>query len=246
MRKCSLLFLCFITFNAYSCQLDIRLEHFSPESHKSHNDEWFGIDIDLTKALLNEADCNFNILETPWARALLMLARGEIDLMINVSKTPEREPLYYFIGPIRNEEIVFATYKTVEHNLTKVDDILKLDKPVAIQRNAYYGEAIQRLIDNEKYTELFVHVPNNDIKLKLLERGRISGFLEAKRHVIHGINNDEKFSNVWFPPLIFHKNPVYFALSKQSVDEQLINKIFNSFQRLLDQGKINEIISKHQ
>ena len=246
MAKCLLIFLSLITFSAYSCQLDIRLQHYSPESHKNKSNNWFGIDIDLTEALLNEVQCSFNILEIPWARALLMLASGDIDLLINVSKTQEREPIYYFIGPIRNEEIVFATYKHLNYNLTEIDDILRLDKPIAIQRNAYYGDALQRIINNKKYNELFVHVPSNEIKLKLLKHGRISGFLEAKRNIIHGINNDKIFKGVWFPALIFHKNPVYFALSKKSINEALKQRISAGFERLVIQGKIKEIVLKHQ
>ena len=246
MAKLILILLSLITFSAYSCQLDIRLQHYSPESTKSTSNDWFGIDIDLTEALLNEVQCNFNILEIPWARALLMLATGEIDILINVSKTHEREQLYYFIGPIRNEEIVFATYKSLNYNLTKIDDILGLDKPIAIQRNAYYGEALQRIINNEKYKELFVHVPSNEIKLKLLKRGRISGFLEAKRNVIHGINNDKIFAGVWFPALIFHKNPVYFALSKKSISVEFNQRISAGFERLVTQGKVKAIVLKYQ
>ena len=246
MGKLLLIFLSLITFSAYSCQLDIRLQHYSPESHKSTSNDWFGIDIELTEALLNEVNCTLNILEIPWARALLMLASGEIDILINVSKTQEREPFYYFIGPIRNEEIVFATYKKLNYNLTKIDDILRLDKPIAIQRNAYYGAALQRIINNEKNKELFVHVPSNEIKLRLLKRGRISGFLEAKRNIIHGINNDEIFADIWFSALVLHKNPVYFALSKKSINSELKQRISDGFERLVAQGKIKEIVLKHQ
>lgn len=142
MAKLLLIFLSLITFNAYSCPLNICLQHYSPESHKNTSNDWFGIDINLTEALLNEVQCNFNILEIPWARALLMRASGESDILINVSKTQEREQVYYFIGPIRNEEIVFATYKKLNYNLAEINDILRLDKPIAIQRNAYYGEAL--------------------------------------------------------------------------------------------------------
>ena len=245
MTKWAATLLCLVTFNSYSCQLDVRLEQFSPESQKNNN-TWFGIDIDLTKALLNEVPCSFSVLEISWARALVMLRSGELDLLLNVSKTGEREKDYYFIGPIRNETIIFATYKNLNYTLDTIGDLIKLDKPVAIQRNAYYGKDIQRLLEHKDYKESFVHVPNNETKLRLLKHGRISGFLEAKRNIIHGIKNDNNYKDLWFPDLVIHHNPVYFALSKRSINASLKQKISESFSRLVAQGKIKAILLKHQ
>lgn len=246
MSKWGLIFFYLTTVSSYSCELDVRLEQFSPESQKTKYNNWFGIDMDLTQALLHEAQCSFTVLEVSWARALLMLNRGEIDLILNVSRTSDREKNYYFIGPIRHETIVFATYKHENYPLNTIADILKLDKPIAIQRDAFYGEAIQNLLEQADYKESFVHVANNETKLRLLKRGRISGFLEAKRHVIHGIENDSNYDGIWFPDLVIHQNPIYFALSKKSIDESLKQRISDSFERIVAQGKIKEIVLKHQ
>ena len=237
---------CFIAFNSYSCQLDVRLEQYAPESQKNKSNNWFGVDIELTQALLTEAQCRYSILEISWARALVMLAHGELDMMLNVSKTSEREKSYYFIGPIRNEVIVFATYKNSNYVLTSIDDIIKLDKPIAIQRNAYYGEAIEYLLQHEKHHKMFINVTDNETKLKLLKRGRISGFLEARRNIIHGVKSDNNFKGVWFSNLEIHNNPVYFALSKKSINLELKQKISQSFEHLVTEGKIEQIVLKHQ
>jgi len=246
MTKWVLVLFSCIIFRSYSCELDVRLEEFSPESQKNELNNWVGIDMELTQALLTEVGCSFQVLEVSWARALLMLDRGDLDLILNVSKTKEREDKYYFIGPMRNETIVFATFKKAIAPLKTIEDILKLDKPIAIQRNAYYGEEIEHYLQQKDYAESFVHVANNETKLKLLKRGRISGFLEAKRNVIHGINNDSNFTGIWFPDVIIHQDPTYFALSKKSVSKELKQKISEGFSRLVARGKIEEIILKHE
>jgi polar amino acid transport system substrate-binding protein len=233
-------------FNSYSCQLDVRLEQFSPESKRNKSNNWFGIDVELTQMLLDEAQCSYNVLEVSWGRALIMLTDGELDLILNVSKTRKREEDFYFIGPIRHETVVFATYQHFNYNLKTITDIVNLDKPIAIQRNAYYGKVIQQLLEQEDYQESFVHVANNETKLRLLKRGRISGFLEAKRNIIHGIKNDNSYEGVWFPDVVINQTPVYFALSKKSINEELKQKISESFKRLVRQGKISEIVLEHQ
>jgi len=246
MFKWPLVFFSFSLFSSFGCQLDVRLEQFSPESQKNKQGGWSGVDMDLTKALLDEAQCSFTVLEVSWARALLMLTSGDIDLVLNVSKTIERDKNYYFIGPVQNETIVFATYEHGSAPLNTIADILKLGRPIAIQRNAYYGKEIQHLLQQEDYKESFVHVANNETKLKLLKHGRISGFLEAKRNIIHSIENDSNYQGVWFPDLVIHQNPIYFAFSKNSINEKLILNISDSFDRLTSQGKIKEIILQHE
>jgi polar amino acid transport system substrate-binding protein len=246
MRTLVFAFFCFIAFNSFSCELTVRLEHYAPETSKTNDGSWSGMDIDITRSLFEEAQCQFSIVEVSWARSLIMLADGSIDLMINVSKTPIRSRSFYFIGPIRSEVIVLATNDDAKFSLKKISDITKLDKPIAIQRNAYYGPAIENLLKQKKYQEHFIHVTDNTTKLKLLKRGRISGFLEAKRNIINGVNSNANFEGIWYQPLVFHSNPIYVALSKKSVNNEVKGRIETAFERLITQGEIAAIDAKYE
>jgi polar amino acid transport system substrate-binding protein len=223
----------------------VRLEQYSPESHKNLKNRWFGIDMEFTQALLSEANCEFEVIEVAWARALAMLGSGEIDMVLNMSKTKNRETLFYFIGPIRSETIVFAMQKNAQYILNKTDDIITLDKPVAVQRNAYYGDEVQKLLQHEEFQDMFITVTENDTKLALLKHGRVSGFLEARRNIIHGVKNDINFEGIWFHPFVIHQDPIYFALSKKSVSPKLKQRLADAFARLIAQGKIKKIVSKY-
>ncbi|WP_343817130.1 substrate-binding periplasmic protein [Colwellia asteriadis] len=245
MRRFIIIFLYVIALPSFSCELTVRLENYAPESQKNSNNKWSGVDIDLTKVLLTKAQCQFSVVEISWARALVMLADGDIDLMVNVSKTPIREELFYFIGPIRNEVIVLATNESANFSLNQISDITQLNKPIAIQRNAYYGEDIERLLADKQHQQHFIHVTDNKTKLKLLKRGRISGFLEAKRNIINGVTSDEDFEGVWFQPLEFHSTPIYFALSKKSVTPSLKSRVENAFQQLKNQGGLKAVENSH-
>ena len=74
----------------------------------------------------------------------------------------------------------------------------------------------------------------------------ISCFLEAKRNIIHGINNDSNLKGIWFPDVIIHHDSTYFALSKKSVSKALKQKIVEGFIRLAARGKIEKTVLKHQ
>lgn len=50
--------------------------------------------MELTHALFSEANCKFRVFEVSWARSLAILAKGEIDMVFNMSKTTQREDFF--------------------------------------------------------------------------------------------------------------------------------------------------------
>lgn len=229
MRIFIMLSLLCLSHASYGCQLIVRMENFSPESQINSNKSWQGIDVELTKKLLENTGCQFSIVELPWARSLEMLANGDIDMMINVSKTERRDALYHFVGPIRNEVIVLAKDANTPVKLSELSDIFTLDKPVAIQRGSYYGPVIERMVMSEAGKESFVQLVENDTKLTLMKTGRITGFLEAKRNLTIGPEQTARYKGIWFHPLVIHQSPIYFALSKKSINEALLQRLQVAF-----------------
>lgn len=243
MRFVYILVLLLLSCKGISCELNVRLEQYAPESYKNIENNWFGIDMELTQALLSEANCQFKVHELSWGRALVMLAKGDIDMVLNMSKTPQRETIFHFIGPIRQEEIVLATKKGVDLNLTNIEDLAHLKKPIAVQRNAYYGKHVQNLIKNKNYAHMFIFVTDNQTKIEQLNKGRIIGFLEAKRNIINGISNNNTFQNITYQPLAVHTNPVFFAFSKASINGPLFYRLQLAFEQLIEKGIIAKIDS---
>ena len=226
--------LCFYLFScfAFSCQLTVRLEQYLPQVEKRQDKSWVGIDYQLTSELLSAAECSFKIIEMPWARSLEALAFGDIDMMLNVTKTPQREKKFHFIGPFRTEVIVLAIKENSEIKLNKVADILTFDKPVAIQRKAFYGDEIQRLVDDPKNKAHFIQVTDNESKVALLQLGRIAGFLEEKQNLIIADTATPRFEGIGYAPLTIHESPVYYAFSKQSISQNLFKKLSAAFEQI--------------
>jgi len=221
----------------FSCNLTVRFEHFSPQVEKQQDNSWAGVDYQLTEQLLSTAGCSFKIVEMPWARALEALAYGEIDMMLNVTKTTDREKRFHFVGPFRNEIIVLAINENAPIKLNKIEDIIDLDMPIALQRKAFYGNAIQKLVDDPKNKSHFIQVTDNELKVTLLKSGHISGFLEERRNLMLGNTATPRFSGIWYVPLVIHEGPVYYAFSKKSVNQVLLNKLHTAFNDISAQNK---------
>ncbi len=246
MRTTLFLILLIVCNSAYSCKLTVRLEQFSSQSVKLADNQWQGLDADLIKALLDEINCSFEVKDLPWEKAIKMLRTGELDMMLNVSKNPTREEYFHFIGPVNEEVVVVATTQDKPISLTSIEDILLLDKPVAIQRGVYYGREVSFLLKQGKYQSNFVQVTKNKSKIELLKSGKVSGFLESRKNLLYSIETDPEFKNVSYDPLIIYHNYVYYAFSKKTVSNKLKEKLHLAHQRLVANKAFIVIHQKNQ
>ncbi|WP_409455173.1 substrate-binding periplasmic protein [Pseudoalteromonas sp. MMG012] len=151
-----------LTFGTSACEYVVRFEDYGAQSKLDKSLNWHGLDVDFAKALLDEAHCTYRFVSVPWGRALKMLEIGEIDMMLSVSKTALRMQYAYFIGPQRMETIVFAMNTNRVFDVPTVESLFTLPSPVAIQRDAYYGEAFdKRMVQELDVDSHFIYVPDN-------------------------------------------------------------------------------------
>ena len=230
-------------FSVSACELTVRYERFSAYKPGGDIARWHGLDVDFAKALLDKAQCQFSFVELPWGRAIGSLKAGLIDLVLSVSKTPEREPYYHFIGPQRTETIVLAMNKANIYPIEKLDDLLSLPLPVAVHRGAYYGEEFTQLL--KKNANQFITVVDNQTKLELLARNKISGFLEEKGNLYYQQHFNPNFAHIHIDDFVVNSEDVYFAFSKRSLNEVQIRNIQQAFQSNEYQDQQSIILSKY-
>ncbi|MCO7189326.1 MULTISPECIES: transporter substrate-binding domain-containing protein [unclassified Pseudoalteromonas] len=231
-----------------SCELIVRFENYAAQSRQDNNLTWHGLDVDFARALLDEAGCHYQFINVPWGRALKMLAEGELDMVLSVSRTPEREQFAYFIGPQRMETIVFAMSRSRPFAVHTLTDLFTLPVPVAIQREAFYGHAFNErlLLEQSKVeSQRFIYVADNQRKLSLLKHGRIAGFLEEKFNVLYQSQHNPDFAQITVSPLVVNREPVYYAMSKQSVSARELQQLAAAFKRLQHSGRLKQILAKY-
>jgi polar amino acid transport system substrate-binding protein len=248
MRIFSALFLILLlnANSSFGCELVIRFVQYPPLSYLDEHDQWQGMDIEIVTELLKRVNCGYKLTSLIWVRAIDSLEKGKIDLMSNISKLPSREPFAYFIGPTRNEQIVLASLKSQPVTVKNLREFNTHGKPIAIQRGADYGDTFADILaktPNPK--EHYLTIPSNSMKLSLMLRSRISGFIEEKVNIVHKLKTNPSFNklSLHFEPL--HSNPVYFALSKNSITPALFTKMKKAFATMQQDGTLERIQAKY-
>lgn len=229
------------------CNIVVRFENFARYSNQADALSWHGLDVDFAKALLEEANCSYRFVSLPWGRSIKMLETGEIGMMLSMSPTKQRERFAYFIGPQRNETIVLVTYKSRPYILKSYQDLLTLPAPIAIHRDAVYGPKVDALLKNTlNIEERFTVITNNKLRISMLKHGRISGFFAEKYNMLYQSENNPDYMQVEINPFVINREPVYIALSKQSVSPKTKARLEQALERLKQTGKIRAILKKYK
>jgi len=214
-------------------RLVLATEEYPPYNMSDTRGHVVGLSTDIVKALLDAAGYEYDITIYPWARAIGM-ARTQVNTCVySMSRTPEREALYKWIGPlVSNEWALFAP--------AKASRPASLDETANMRIGSYQGDAIVSYLQTRGH--IVDAAPNDDVNPKKLLAGRIDYWATGRligqyRLAQQGISGIE-------PVLVFNRTEMYLACQKQLPDEQ-VKLLNNTLAGLEKRGVIRKIYAAH-
>jgi len=243
--KVCLLFLIFLSLDVYAqaCQLSVRIYPYQPLSYQTAEHRWQGLNIDFINELLPKINCSSKYIAIPFARSIKMLREGKVDVMLNVTKTPEREKYFSFIGPMRFETILLVTHRAMNTKISTLEDILNIKGEIGLRRGTYIGENFEQLMKNELgFSKKIVTISNTKQMITMFNKRKIVGFFEEELHFHYQKKNNLDYKDLVIQPVEVATEPVYIAFSKKSVPENLLAQLSVVNHQLINNGTYQKII----
>ncbi len=212
--------------------LILATEEYPPYNMSDSQGRITGVATDIVRSLLDSVGIEYEMAVYPWARAIAM-ARTQVNTCVfSMSRTPEREELYRWIGPlVVNDWTLFA--RSGASKPTHLEELQNM------RIGSYQGDAIVSYLQTRGY--LVEVAPNDDANPRKLLAGRIDYWATGRligqyRLKQQGITNIE-------PVLNFNRTEMYLACQKQLPDETV--KLLNSQLQVLHQkGVIKSIYAR--
>lgn len=226
-------------------KIRIRVTQFAP-NYFMQDGQWTGLDVQLAEAVVKEAGFLPEYHELPWSRALAYLQGGQIDMMMNLTRTPDREEFMHFIGPERISKRVLVVRRENMHlPIAGLDDLAKAAErariPFGIQQDAKYSEAFDsRYRKDPEFAKHFEPVPQGALLPKKTSAGRNLGFFEDENYVAWQLRTNPDFQELAVHPFVLSSDPVYFGISKH-IDATRLKKLDTAFQKLEKNGMLARI-----
>lgn len=223
----------------------MRVTEFAP-NYFMQDGHWTGLDVELTEAIVHEAGLEIEFLDLPWSRALNYMKSGGVDIMANLSRTPEREAFMSFIGPERiSTRVLVVKAEDVNLPITSLDDLMKVarqqNKLFGIQADAKYSpEFDARLANDKAFARAFDPITQGALLSKKLAAGRNLGFFEDGNYAAYQLRHSPDFKGLAIHPYVLSTDFVFLGVRK-SLDPAVVKKLEDACQRLEKSGALEKI-----
>lgn len=223
----------------------VRVTEFAP-SYYLQDGRWRGLDVELAEAVLKEAALEPEFHDLPWSRALNAMQGAEVHLMMNLTRTPEREAFIHFFGPERiSKRVLVVRRADLSMKIETLDELLaaahRTGQLFGIQRDAKYSpEFDARLTTDAQFAKAFDYVAKGALMGRMLAAGRTLGFFEDETYVAYQLKNNADFRDLAIHPFVLASDPVYFGVSRR-FDPLAAKRMEDAFTRLERDGSLARI-----
>lgn len=211
--------------------LYITTEAAAPSSMLDSTGQVVGISTDKVRAVLERAGLAYTIELLPWKRAYAA-ARERADACVySTTRTPEREPLFKWVGPIDSAEWVLMGRADRRIVLRTLEDAR------AYRIGTYNGDARDDYLRSRGFR--VDPAPNDLTNPRKLLLGRIDLWAAALRTGSPVLQQNDWDGKI-VPVLVFNRLDVFLACNRALPDE-LIARLNGAFAALERDGTLRRV-----
>jgi polar amino acid transport system substrate-binding protein len=193
-----------------------------------------GIDALVLDEIARRTGLTFDYVECPWARCLIMLQNGSVDMMTSIAQTKERKGSMDFLEPPTRDNYPISFYTNLEakHAIRRYEDLYGLGIGV-IRGSAYF----ERFDQDRKLQKTFVTRETQLVDMLASQRlDVIVGIGANLDYLIHETGRSGVFKKSSFE--IETSEPAYIAVSKKSKHKDVVPRVEKA---LTDMRRTHEI-----
>jgi polar amino acid transport system substrate-binding protein len=250
-RFITILFVLFVAphfqVHAGECSKTARWNNDPPYSMQGKDGEIHGIHPDLLREIMKRIPCDVKFVEMPWARALVELKSGRLDILMNASITAERQEFAHFSRPTdRSRNVLFVSRKNDhKYHINKLADIIGTEYRLGVQINAVYSEEYEALLKNPNFTQRLTQISDLNAGWKMLDAGRIDGQLADELTGLIEIESLGLSNSIKVSDIVISNDPGYAGISKASNDEKFVKQFNDALGSMMVDGSYIKIMEKN-
>ena len=193
--------------------LRILTEAYPPFNFADKNNDVTGQSTDIVQAILAKTGTKANVEIMPLSQGLALAGKGPGVVIYSLNRTPERENLFKWVGPIGYYEQAFYAKDVSAWKINKLEDAKKVSK-IAV----YQGDAGAQFLASQGFTNLDYSLTDPDALKRLMDGtdqlwlGNKNGLAVTAAEAGVDIND-----LVQMPTVVVHAD-LYIAFSKDTPD----------------------------
>ncbi len=230
----------FSPFPALADNLKVLAEDHPPYCYEEEG-QAKGFLIDLVRLVMEQVqEGNTTVMFVPWARGYHDLKAGTGDVLFPMAKTPERDKLFKFVGPVFKNVEYFYRKKGSNINISTLDDAKKVDR-IGVSRDTLPHQ----ILTQKGFTNLDIGA-DFESGLHKLVKGRVD-LVPLSNGVLQGLvakssSLDLSMFEKVGPPLFAASGYIAFG---NHVPDTVVAKWQQALDNLKSSGVYQTIVERH-
>lgn len=232
---------------ALACTKTVRWFDDAPYSFQAADGQVTGIEADIAREALRRAGCQARFVHMPWARALVELEAGRLDVLSGAFRSSERERFAWFSTtlPESPNVLYLGPAAARKYHPASLDDLLGTDFRLAVQIGVSYGEKFERLKANPQFRNNLVPVTHRRNAWKMMSLGRIDGLIADQASATVELRQLGLAGVFRASQVVVSTNAAGFALSKASNSAPFVDVFDKALRDMAADGQLREIYKRH-
>lgn len=239
-----IIFLLASTFASHAqCRKTIALINDNLLHTQSTEDLQKSRDLLLLQRALTNLKCEINFVRMPWARAIVELENGRIDILDGAFKTDQRQRFaWYSEYSFESHRVLFMRKEDIDkHPISNLKDITKFQLRIGTQISAVYGKNFSNLLTDQNFSSLVYPNSSREALWNMLSINRIDGFiseLSLGQSELESLNLGAKIGPTNF---VVSTQTTHYIYSKKSVDIDFVKAVDLELSKLKEIGSTTHL-----
>lgn len=206
-----------------------------------------GIHADLIRESFRRMDCKVHFVEMPFARSLVELQAGRIDIVSGVADTPERKAYAWFSRPINFARNVLFIQKKVATQLRirRLRDIIGTDFRLGALNQALYGGDYDDLVADPGFRDRLTIVTSRASGWKMMGVKHLDGLIDNELAGLAELRSDGYRDDVIESDLVISEGPDLLAFSKKTTPDGFVARFNDAYAGMIADGTFKSIFSRY-
>jgi polar amino acid transport system substrate-binding protein len=232
---------------AQDCVKTVRWYDDVPYTYRGPDGNPTGLNVEVLQEALSRIGCKARWVELPWARALIALEGGQLDMLPGALKTPERQKFAYFSRAInRSPNVLFMVQSAQgKYPVRKLADLIGTDFRLGIQLGVAYGVEYEALQSNPDFVARLNAVTLRRNAWNMMALGRLDGMIADETTGLVELQQLDLLKTVVKTGLVVSGQPAHVAISQRTSSPDFVQSLDRALGNMFDDGSFRRLRERY-
>lgn len=233
---------------ARACEVRARWNDDPPYSLRLADGRITGLNVELVELTLARLGCRARWVELPWARALVELEAGRLDLLPGGFRRPEREAYAYFVAQhvlSRNRFFVRRPERDRIGSATRLSEVLRPGLRLGVQIGVVYGPEYAELLKQPAFRATLTQATSRRSLWQMLALGRVDAVLASEASARWELAQQGLHADIVATEVVLSNEPAFVLVSRVAKDAAWARRYQEASDALAADGTMDRVVRKY-